>query len=152
MPEPLPSHQERLRTAMTEIIAERLYRARGNIPVVARIYAPVRAPRGHKIARPSEWLCWVEIEGLETPFRNRVIGCDSFQALELGLHLLCSQLDEVGATLSFLNGREGNTMTPMIVCWPFGSEGKADIHRYVQAKFKEELKRRQRRKGPNRPV
>jgi hypothetical protein len=125
---------------MTQIIAERLYRARGNIPVIARIYAPERAPQ--TIARSSEWVCWVEIEGLETPFRDRAIGSDSFQALELGLHLLCSRLDEVGTTLSFLNAREGDTMTPMIVSWPFGSEGKADIHRYVQAKFKEVLDRR----------
>jgi hypothetical protein len=127
---------------MTQIIAQRLYRSRGNTPVVARIYAPQRAPQA--IARSSEWVCWVEIEGLEAPFRDRVIGSDSFQALELALHLLCSQLDEVGATLSFLNGREGDTMTPMIVFWPFGPEGKADIHRYVQSKIKEELDRRQR--------
>ena len=86
------------------------------------------------------------------PFKKRAIGDDSFQALELGLRLLCSQLDEVGSTLSFLNGREGDTMTPMIVCWPFGSEGKTDIERYVQTKFKEELERRQRRKGPNGPT
>src|SRR5689334_15296778 len=129
---------------MTQIIiAERLYRARGNSPVIARIYAPVRAPRSHEIGRPSEWLCWVEIEGLGTPFRDRVIGTDSFQALELGLHLLCAQLDAVGTTLSFLDGREGDTDTPLIVFWPFGSEGRTDIRRCVQAKFREELDRRQ---------
>jgi hypothetical protein len=127
---------------MTQItIAERLYRARGDTPVVARIYAPQKAPP--PIARSSEWVCWVEIAGLETPFRDTVIGIDSFQALELGLHLLCSQLDAVGATLSFLDGSEGDTRTPMIVFWPFGSEGKTDIRRYVQTKFREELDRRQ---------
>ena len=97
---------------MTQIIAERRYRARGNIPVVARIYAPQRSA-----AHPSEWLCWVEIYGLETPFRERAIGDDSFQALALGFRLLCSQLDEVGTTLSFLNGPEGDTMTPMMAVW-----------------------------------
>jgi hypothetical protein len=131
---------------MTQIIAERRYQARGTIPVVARIYAPQRSA-----AYPSEWLCWVEIAGLGTPFKERAIGDDSFQALVLGLRLLCSQLDEVEPTLSLLIGPDGDTTTPMIVCWPFGSEGKLDIERYIQTKFKEELDRRQRRKGPDRP-
>ena len=135
---------------MTHIIAERLYRRRGNIPVIARIYAPVRAPRNHDIAGPSEWLCWIEIEGLETPIRKRAIGVDSFHALESGLYLLSGYLEKNAATLSFLNGPEGHTGTPLIIEWPFGSEGKADIERYVQTKFKEELERRRRRKGPKR--
>jgi hypothetical protein len=135
---------------MTRIIAERLYRARGNIPVVARIYAPTRAQLSERNARPSEWLCWIEIEGLETPIRERSIGVDSFQALELGLYTVSSHLEKRAATLSFLNGPEGHTGTPLIIEWPFGSEGKADIERYVQTKFKEELERRRRRKGPSR--
>jgi hypothetical protein len=135
---------------VTKIIAERLYRKRGGAPVIARIYAPVRAPRNHEIARPSEWLCWIEIEGLEAPIKQRAIGVDSFQALELGLYTVSGYLEKNAATLSFLNGPEGHTATPLIVEWPFGSEGKADIERYVQVKFKEELERRRRRKGPKR--
>jgi hypothetical protein len=137
---------------MTHIIAERLYRRRGNIPVIARIYAPVRAPLGHEVARPSEWLCWIEIEGLETPIRDRSIGVDSFQALELGLYSVSSHLEKHAATLRFSNGPEGHTATPLMIEWPFGSEGKADIQRYVQIKFREELERRRRRKGPKGPA
>jgi hypothetical protein len=87
---------------------------------------------------------------LETPIRKRAIGVDSFQALELGLCLLSGYLEKNAATLSFLNGPEGHTATPLIIGWPFGTEGKADIERYVQTRFKEELERRRRRKGPKR--
>jgi hypothetical protein len=137
---------------MTQIIAERLYRMRGNTPVVARIYAPVRAHLVERNARLSEWLCAIEIEGLEAPIKDRAIGVDSFQALELGLYTVSSHLEKHAATLSFSNGPEGHTATPLMIEWPFGSEGKADIKRYVQVKFKEELERRRRRKGPNRPA
>jgi hypothetical protein len=137
---------------MTHIIAERLYRRRGNIPVIARIYAPVRAPRNHEVARPSEWLCGIEIEGLETPIRDESIGVDSFQALELGLYAVSSHLEKHAATLRFSNGPEGHTATRLMIAWPFGSKGKADIEQYVQIKFKEELERRRRRKGPNKPT
>ena len=102
---------------MTRIVAERLYRARGNIPVIARIYAPQR------IARSSEWSCWIEIEGLATPYRKESIGVDSYQALESGMYLFSSHLDKVAATLTFQNAPEGHTGTSLIVAWPLGAQG-----------------------------
>jgi hypothetical protein len=88
---------------------------------------------------------------LESPIRDRSIGVDSFQALELGLYSVSSHLEKHAAILRFSNGPEGNTATPLMIEWPFGSEGKADIERYVQVKFKEELERRRRRKGSGKP-
>ena len=130
---------------MTHIIAERVFKQRGGAPVVARIYAPQR------IERSSEWLCWVEIEGLETPFKKRAIGVDSLQALNLGLRLLYTKLDTIAETLSFLDGPEGDTMTPLIVD-SLGPAGKAEIDRYVKDKVKAELERRRRDDGPNGPA
>jgi hypothetical protein len=130
---------------MTHVIAERQFKQRGGARVVARIHAPQR------IERSSEWLCWVEIEGLKTPFKKRAIGVDSFQALDLGLRLLYRNLDKIAKTLSFLDGPEGDTMTPLIVDWPSGPAGKAEIDRYVKEKIKAELERRRREVGPNKP-
>jgi hypothetical protein len=131
---------------MTHIIAERKFKQRGGASVVARIYAPER------IEGSSEWLCWVQIEGLETPFKKRAIGVDSFQALDLGLRLLYRNLDKIGKTLSFLDGPEGDTMTPLIVDWPSDPAGKAEIDRYVKDKVKAELERRRREDGPHGPA
>jgi hypothetical protein len=130
---------------MTHIIAERQFKQRGGAPVVARIYAPQR------IERSSEWLCWFEIEGLETPFKKRAIGVDSFQALNLGLRLLYTKLDTIAETLSFLDGPEGDTMTPLIVD-SLGPAGKAEIDQFVNDKVKAELERRRREDGPNGPA
>lgn len=140
MSEPLPRYPEQSseEKGMTHIIAERQYKKRDGALVVARIYAPQR------IEGSSEWLCWVQIEGLEIPFKKRVIGVDSFQALHLGLRLLYGNLDKAAKTLSFLGGPEGDSMLPLIVDWPFGPAGKAEIDQYVRAKLKHESERLQR--------
>jgi hypothetical protein len=117
---------------MTDIIAERIFVKRGGARVTARIYAPER------IARSTEWSCRVEVEGSEIPFKKRLTGVDSLQALNLGLRLLYTHLDKIATTLTFLGGPEGDTMTPLIVEWPFGPAGKAEIDRYVKAKLKAE--------------
>jgi hypothetical protein len=118
---------------MTDIIAERLFKTRRGAPVAARIYAPRR------MERSSEWSCKVEIEGLESPLEKRVIGVDSFQALELGLCLLCRHIDKIAATLTFLNGPEGDAATPLIVPWSFSPPLKAEVYRLIDGKIKEEL-------------
>ena len=118
---------------MTEIIAERIFRRHGGTPVAARIYAPQR------MGRSSEWSCGVEIEGLEAPFKKRVVGVDSFQAMELGLRLLCAHIDKVAPTLTFLDGPEGDAGTPLIVSWSYSPALKAEVHRLIDGKIKEEL-------------
>src|SRR4051812_674715 len=107
---------------MTEMIAERLFRMREGTPVAARIYAPQR------IGRSSEWSCKVEVEGLESSFEQEGVGVDSFQALYSGLSLLCARLDKVAATLTFLDGREGDAGTPLIFPWSFNPSLKAELN------------------------
>jgi hypothetical protein len=118
---------------MTEKIAERLFRTREGTPVVARMYAPER------MGRSSEWSCKVEVEGLEPRFEQAGVGVDSFQALYSGLRLLCAHLDKVVATLTFLDGREGDAGTPLIVSWSFSPSLKAEVNRLIEEKIKEEL-------------
>ena len=96
---------------MSEVIAERVLRTVEGAPVIARMYAP------EKMDQSSEWKCRAEIQGLEVPFEKSSIGVDSFQALCSGLRLLCTHLDKVAATLTFLDGKRGDAGTPLIVSW-----------------------------------
>lgn len=114
---------------MSEIIAERLFRSRKETPVVARVYAPER------IGKSSEWSCKIEVKGLEPPYEATSIGVDSFQALYSGLRVLCAHLDKSAATLSFLDGDEGDIDTPLIVSWSYGLSLKAEVHRLINGKI-----------------
>jgi hypothetical protein len=119
---------------MTEMmIAERLFRTHEGTPVVARIYSPER------MGQSSEWSCKIEVEGLEPRFEQASIGVDSFQALYGGLRQLCAHLDKVATTLTFLDGREGDVGTPLIVPWSFTPSLKAEVYQLILGKIKEEL-------------
>ncbi len=118
---------------MTEIIAERQFRTHEGALVAARIYAP------HSMGQSSEWSCQVEIEGLEAPYEYAAIGVDSFQALYLALRALCAHIDEAAATLMFLDGRQGDAGTPLIVPWSSSPSLKAEVYRLIEAKIREEL-------------
>lgn len=118
---------------MSEVIAERSLQTREGTPVVARVYAP------EKIAQSSEWSCKTEIKGLEVPYEATSIGVDSFQALYLGLRVLCAHLDKSAVTLSFLGGQEGDLDTPLIVTWSYGPSLKTEVSRLINEKVKEEL-------------
>jgi hypothetical protein len=118
---------------MSEVIAERRYATRSGASVTARIYAPQR------MQQSSEWSCGIEIEGPGSRSEERVIGVDSFQALELGFHLLCSRLDKMAATLSFQGGPEGDVDTPLMVTWSFSIALKEELYRLIDEKITEEL-------------
>jgi len=129
---------------MITVIAERFFRTRSGTAVVTRLYAPER------MAQSSEWSCKIDISGLEAPYEQTAIGVDSFQALFLGLRLLCAEIDKRAATLSFLDGGEGYTGTPLILPWSYSDSLKAQVHRMINEKVKEELDAidRKRRDGP----
>ena len=118
---------------MNDIIAERLFQAREGGPVVARIYAPER------MGQSSEWSCKVAISGLDVPYEETVIGVDSFQAVYLGLRLICTQIEKVASTLRFLDGEEGDPCTPLIYPWSYSPSLKAKMYRLIDEKIKEEL-------------
>ena len=118
---------------MTDVIAQRLFRKGKGSAVVARIHAPERMPDS------SEWSCKVDVQGLEARYEQVAVGVDSFQALCLGLRLLCAHLDKFAASLRFLDGREGDTGTPLIVPWSFSPSLKAEAYRLIDGKIKDEL-------------
>jgi len=118
---------------MTDVIAQRLFRTRKGTGVVARVHAPEKMPHS------SEWSCKVDVKGLEAPFEQAGIGVDSFQALCLGFRLLCAHLDKYAATLRFLDGKEGDVGTPLIVPWSFTPSLKAEAYRLIDGKIKQEL-------------
>ena len=91
------------------------------------------------MGKSSEWSCKIEVKGLEPRFEQASIGVDSFQALYGGLRLLCAHLDKVATTLTFLDGREGDVGTPLIVPWSFTPLLKAEVYRLIERKIKEEL-------------
>lgn len=125
-------------------VAERRFRTRNGTAVVARLYAPER------MAQSSEWSCKINLAGLEEPYEQIAIGVDSFQALCLGLRLLCAEIDKRAPTLSFLDGSEGYTGTPLILPWSYSGALKAQVHRMINEKVKEELDAidHKRRGGP----
>ena len=53
----------------------------GFSPIVARVSFP-------KITQDGDWLCLVQIVGLEKSGKFRVYGADSFQAMQLGMRTL----------------------------------------------------------------
>jgi hypothetical protein len=118
---------------MSEVIAERRFATRSGALVAARIYAP------EKMQQSSEWSCRIEIEGPGSRSGERVIGVDSFQALELGLHLVCAHVDKIAATLSFQGGPEGDVGTPLMVTWSYSPALKEELYRLIEERITEEL-------------
>lgn len=118
---------------MTDVIAQRLFRTRKGTAVVARVHVPQKMPHS------SDWSCRVDVKGLQTPYEHAAIGIDSFQALYLGLRVLCAHLDKFAETLSFLDGKEGDAGTPLIVPWSFSPSLKAEVNRLIDGRIKEEL-------------
>ena len=118
---------------MSEIIAERSFRTPDGKPVVARVYRP------EKIGGSSEWSCKIEVQGLEAPFEQSSIGVDSFQALYLALRGLCVHLDKIADNLLFLDGKAGDSGTPLIMPWSFGGSLKAQVYELIQEKIEDEL-------------
>ena len=120
-------------TEMTDVIAQRLFRTRKGTAVVVRMHAPRKMPRS------SEWSCKVDINGLEAPYEHAAIGVDSFQALYLGLRVLCAHLDKLESMLSFLDGKEGEVDTPLIMPWSYSSALKSEVYRLINEKVSEEV-------------
>jgi hypothetical protein len=117
---------------MTTLVAERIYRnVATNSDVVARLFAP--EPIGE-----SEWHCRVEIQGMERPVDSRIVGIDSFQALCLGLQLLCKLLASEETSLAFLDGQPGDADIPLIAscCFP---QTRSEALRFIKQKDRELL-------------
>jgi uncharacterized protein DUF6968 len=117
---------------MTTIVAERTYRnVASNTDVVARLFAP-------EPADDSEWHCRIEIQGLKSPIDKMIIGSDSFQALCLGLQLLCKFLASEEASLAFLDGEPGDADIPLITscCFP---QTRIDASRFILERDRELL-------------
>jgi hypothetical protein len=124
---------DQLGTMMTAVVAERILRhATAGTDVVARIFVP------EPINGTSEWSCRIEIQGLENSFERPIIGVDSFQAMVLGLKLLCTYLEKHEAHLAFLDGAPGDIGLPLIAscCVP---ETKAEAYRFIREKDRELL-------------
>src|SRR5262245_25592596 len=115
---------------MSDVTAERIFRTAEGMPVVARIYAP------EKSDQRSEWSCRIEVQGLEAPFEQSALGIDSFQALYLGLRLLCVHLDKITATLTFSEGKAGECDTPLVMPWPSSPSLKAEVYELIIGKMK----------------
>jgi len=118
---------------MSDIIATRHFRTSKEGRVVARIYAP------EPIAKTSEWSCKIGLSGLDASYEQVAIGVDSFQALYLGLRLLCTEIDKRAATLRFLDGDEGDLDTPFILTWSYGPALKEEVRRLINGKIKDAL-------------
>jgi len=118
---------------MTDVIAQRVFRTRKGTAVVVRIHAPRKMPKS------SEWSCKVDIKGLKAPYEHAAVGVDSLQALYLGLRVLCAHLDKLEPTLSFLDGKEGEIDTPLIMPWSYGPVLKSEMYRLINKKIREDL-------------
>ena len=122
---------------VSKAVAERFFRnANSGAPVTARIYPP------EKMGQSSEWLCKIEVQGLEAPFERSIVGVDSFQALYLALRLLCVHLDKYAESLTFLDGTAGDCGLPLIMPWDFGPSLKAEAYRLIESKILESLNSR----------
>jgi hypothetical protein len=118
---------------MSEVIAERSFRTPDGKPVVAKIYRP------EKLDNSSEWSCRIEVSGLPSSLDLKSIGVDSFQALCSALRVLCVHLDKMADNLIFLDGRAGDSVTPLIMPWSFSPSLKAQVYRLIQEKVEDEL-------------
>jgi hypothetical protein len=120
---------------MTEIVAERLSASSAiQIPEHA---LPQESMGPKRIGKSSEWSCKIEVQGLAVPFEMSVVGVDSFQALYLGLRLICAHLEKHEVSLSFLDGRPGDGALPLIAYCPPSS--KAEAYRFIEGKIRDQL-------------
>ncbi|WP_257164539.1 DUF6968 family protein [Bradyrhizobium sp. SRS-191] len=117
---------------MTTLVAERSYRkVATNSDVVARLFAPERV-------NDCEWRCRIELHGLTSPVDRSIIGGDSFQALYLGLQLLCRLLADDEAELASLDGASGDADIPLVTscCFP---QTRTEALRFVTQRDQELL-------------
>jgi hypothetical protein len=80
------------------------------------------------------WSCKIEVSGLESPFEQTIMGGDSFQALYLGLMVLCRHLEKYESSLRLTNEGEADAGLPLISICP--AAAKSDVHHFILEKIR----------------